>query len=935
MPLVSERWAVLRLESLTPLTVVEYRDHSGTPRVLASPPYGPPGLPEPGWLVDRVRELGSRRSPRTGRPPIFLDAHPSLAALDLEAFFAPVLSTAAGPTGVAPASVRLTRAEWLPRRPFTLPLRVAAVGAEGADWFTELLQQSWMQGEDVRRYGLDLHIAARDVEPLLHVVGPHVVVTDQPAPVLELAAALAEPGRPRVVIWVDPTLDSPAPTRPPADVPGVSLLRVSALGSGALARFFTALVREFTHDLPLHEMAESAASEAVLRTRLTADPYSLQSLRLMEALGELQREGRRWETLLPALPDTPVSAWIADSRGVGDFLGESHGFVPMAGMRGRFDVARAAWKAARDQARATLRAVREMRVREPARAVHVALERLETGRYLSGLDDRSSLQAGAAYQVRLHIGVRLPDSLVEIDTPIDPLLGPPDEEAGHHLEVAIQGKDFEVLSERAVPLFLPREGSSEPVYFEVSAPERVGAAQLRLCVYHRNHLVQSFLLDAKIDEYECPHPERILTVRLELSRSENFGTLDALGARALSIGLNHSIGGATHELILKADGSSGEVSLPAVTFEDPAKEIRRLLEQAARDPLSPALGRDYPLLARGAPVPADVAATIRGLAGWGRKLYRAFFHRAALPGSKLRPHLVALSGSQAQRIQVIRFEYKDAFPWPLLYDWDLPGDPGASVCLGWQTDATGNAARCSHEAGCGLYCVRGFWGVRHHVEELIAQPGGAVTRVTPPAQGQPVRLVADAGLPESVPLGTDLTGDLGAADIATGPVQTVPLLDLLFQKPDYRPALLILLGHHERQLRAPQPDVSRIRIDSAPQWLTDEDVSSRAEKEQTAWDQPRPVVLLAACSSATTGIDTLTDFVTAWTVSGASAIVGTECVVGSKLAATFSRRFANRVWKKKDPLGKAMTTIRADLLAEGNPLAFLFHAVGDVDLVLR
>jgi hypothetical protein len=198
-----------------------------------------------------------------------------------------------------------------------------------------------------------------------------------------------------------------------------------------------------------------------------------------------------------------------------------------------------------------------------------------------------------------------------------------------------------------------------------------------------------------------------------------------------------------------------------------------------------------------------------------------------------------------------------------------------------------------------------------------------------------VRLVADAALVESATLGADLAADLGATNVATGPVQTASLLDLLFQAPDQRPALLILLGHHERQLRAPLPDVSRIRIDSAPQWLTDEDVSVQAQKKPAAWDQPRAVVLLAACSSATTGIDALTDFVTAWTVSGASGIVGTECIVGSKLAATFSRRFAEGMWKHKRPLGQVMTTIRANLLAEGNPLAFLFHAVGDIDLVLH
>jgi len=57
--------------------------------------------------------------------------------------------------------------------------------------------------------------------------------------------------------------------------------------------------------------------------------------------------------------------------------------------------------------------------------------------------------------------------------------------------------------------------------------------------------------------------------------------------------------------------------------------------------------------------------------------------------------------------------------------------------------------------------------------------------------------------------------------------------------------------------------------------------------------------------------------------------------VGSNLAADFARRFSRRIWSGKENLGSAMTEIRAELLAEGNPLAFLFHAIGDVDLNLR
>jgi hypothetical protein len=928
LPLVSERWAILRLESLTPLTVVEYRDHrGGLPRLSGGPPGLAPVLPDAMGLAALLAELGQGRSPRTGRPPVFLDAHPSLAALDLDGFFSPALS--------GQPSARLTGAEWLPRSPFTLPLRVVAVGEEADGWVAELLEQSWFQGEEVRRHGLDLHVAPRDVEPLIHAVRPHVVVTGDPTAALGVASALPEPHRPRLILWIDPTLASPAPAAPPADVAGVALLRVGAAEPILVGRIVTTVFTEFAHDLPLHEIADNARGVTPGSIRLTADPFSLQSLRLSEALQQLRREGRRWEMLLPAPPPGMAQPWIAQSREAVTFLGESHGFAPMARTRAALDTARAGFEVARVQALATRQAIREMRVRPPVRAVQVALERLETSPYLEAMEPSSSLAAGTAYQVRVHVGMRLPDSLVETDTPIEPLLGPADDEAGHRLEVAIQGKDFQILSERTVPLFLPREGNSEPAYFEVRAPERPGPAELRICVYHRNHLIQSFRLDALVEPSEQPHAnETVLRVRLELSRAENFVDLDELGPRTLSIGLNRAARGGTHDFILKGTGGSDELSLPATTFQQSADELRRVLERAARDPLNPALMRDYPTLAAGAPVTPDVAAIVRELAEWGHALYDAFFDRAARPGGPLRPHLVALRSSGRERIQVIRFEYADAFPWPLLHDWDLPADPAADVCLGWQPDATGAVVRCGHASGAGLYCVRGFWGVRHRVEELIQERGGSVTAVSPPAQGPPVRLVADAGLPESASLAGDLAADLGA-DLATGPVQAATLLDLLFQKPDERPALLILLGHHDRQVRPGGRGVSRIQIDSPLGWLSETDVRGRAQNEPAAWSQPRSAILLMACSSANTGIETLTDFVTAWTVSGASAIVGTECVIGSKLAAAFARSFARLAWKTKVSLGEAMADIRADLLAHGNPLAFLFHAIGDVDLVLQ
>ena len=92
--------------------------------------------------------------------------------------------------------------------------------------------------------------------------------------------------------------------------------------------------------------------------------------------------------------------------------------------------------------------------------------------------------------------------------------------------------------------------------------------------------------------------------------------------------------------------------------------------------------------------------------------------------------------------------------------------------------------------------------------------------------------------------------------------------------------------------------------------------------------------LRADCESAVTDVTTMNDFVTAWNGVGAAAVVGTEAVVGSDLAAEFAETVTRELWAGK-PLGKAVTEFRRSLIGRGNPLAFLFHAVGDADLTVQ
>jgi hypothetical protein len=151
-----------------------------------------------------------------------------------------------------------------------------------------------------------------------------------------------------------------------------------------------------------------------------------------------------------------------------------------------------------------------------------------------------------------------------------------------------------------------------------------------------------------------------------------------------------------------------------------------------------------------------------------------------------------------------------------------------------------------------------------------------------------------------------------------------------------------VLGHLETG--APQfanePKGERIVIERQKSWLSQESISNRFNDAAEAWEQPKTLILLMACASATTSIDKVNDFILALNAAGAGAIVGTECVVFPGLACEFAEYLILRLWRRdKDgthvPLARAMTDFRTKLLQSGNPLAFVFRSIGDADLTLQ
>src|SRR4029453_11903996 len=93
-----------------------------------------------------------------------------------------------------------------------------------------------------------------------------------------------------------------------------------------------------------------------------------------------------------------------------------------------------------------------------------------------------------------------------------------------------------------------------------------------------------------------------------------------------------------------------------------------------------------------------------------------------------------------ETIQVVRRHPEFAFPLAVLYDWALPASADAidkaPVCTGATGDGT--PCRCDARAATSV-CVRGFWGVRHVIEEFVREQDAQdhVSDVAPAAGAPP------------------------------------------------------------------------------------------------------------------------------------------------------------------------------------------------------
>jgi hypothetical protein len=442
------------------------------------------------------------------------------------------------------------------------------------------------------------------------------------------------------------------------------------------------------------------------------------------------------------------------------------------------------------------------------------------------------------------------------------------------------------------------------------------------------------LLEAQVAEQEGYSPDA-LQVRLEFSRTARFTNLGELSPRILSIGLNDDPQG-SHTFMLKGGSQAEALRLPEHVLQAQLDRVRSLLDTMTWDtPHTKPRFPDPPA----ATATAEFDHWMRELARAGRELHRGLWTNVSAP---MQDVLRKVRASSDDTIQIVRYATNFLFPWAAMYDFELQrpvvGGPEPDVCHGFtRLDATQTPytcarclAECLHPDKSQTFCVYGFWGIRHQVEQVLHTPfqkQDAITRLRPMrTKAVHVAVGLTEGMLDSLP---DYLAGALPLDSVRAVTSRQELLDLLWSNAD-RPALLLLLGHYETKDIQLQPPGPRVSLPGAD-WLQPGDVTDMVQKRDK-WTEPNPVVVLAACQSAAVDLGTLTNFLNAFADARASAVVGTEATIFEDLALRFAKEVTLAIVSKKHSLGKAILAFRRGLLNDFNPLGFVFTPYGAADL---
>jgi hypothetical protein len=700
-------------------------------------------------------------------------------------------------------------------------------------------------------------------------------------------------------------------------------------------RMISGIVSGIVHDMPLHEVLKTAGRDSNLdlstrqHIRLLTSVEGLENLRLSPLVEQAQGRLREFvrfrnvEGMASSMRTLGLEPHVAESdlsnvsRALhlssiveSDLAASNLTLGPIAESIASLDASDETIRSL-DEAGEQISSNPELLNRvEHSQQRRVSIWVSNGGGSIEGLDSEQGLLHDLEYDLNVGVGIDWANDLVSPEAPaLDPIL-PPTNEDTYPISFAVFSSSATFPAGSSQDLRVGRIGASGPISFTFRTPRRGSRTQIRILCLYRRHLLQAFSFEARLIDA----PDQLfrgpgMKVQMNFSRIDNLTQIDSVFTERMLAVATNSSGGTRHRLMF--DTGDG------IPFDERSLgEIQTL----TRARLAHAFGqqRNENLSS------TDIRTFVTQMAVQGRALWDQCFTYAS---EALKDVLISIASKQDPvTIQHLRIQPSFAFPWPIVYDWSLPYSSAdrnrASICLGI---VNGSQCACGPDS-TGVICARGFWGIRHVIEEFLEddQINAPIDTIAHMPSAPSVLCTLGVVDDSSLALAKQLKQRLGEDFLRLQPSKS--LYESL-RNEGTRPAVLTVIGHLSNKPSDTEPDAPRISVEGSERYMHPKALVD--ERKKGKWVTPyRPVILLLACESGADRLGDITSsFVARLASLGASAVIACEERIDTGLAAYFAEWAIARLGTSGP--GESLRTWRAQLLAESNPCGFLFSCFGN------
>ena len=541
---------------------------------------------------------------------------------------------------------------------------------------------------------------------------------------------------------------------------------------------------------------------------------------------------------------------------------------------------------------------------------------------------------------------------------------------------------------RRASLRLPRYGSSNELKIQIT-PKEAGMRRLRTCIYYRNVLLQSVLLEALVAGEGTEQAskgfeskETLITGRTtDYLATVDFALLDELPQPSLNVFTNHDQHG-THWVGVYSDGDTSAFQLDSGDMRAFDKGV--LTTRAARM-------REIFLEIEGEKHSYKLNATLP-LSDEDLKRREGYLRDLALSGWRLF-HSTFISGSDgssdsdnAERLDNLRNTIQDShiisiarcgpdsgtLPWAATYSnsLDTNKEDQISLCgvfkkqladnkwsgntLVEKHDLLDDPKRCRSLPECPLQtqkrrltvCPFGFWGFLHQVEQPLQQVKPTSVDEEPVELknynfGQTSFLTRTANAPAKLAIGAYP----GIPDVSEHKAEIAALHHTSSLEMDYqddRDQIMSMLtegGQHFYYFYChgdvdEQQKIFRLKLGPSPPGKPGYIESADLDPAEIRWETPNPLFIMNGCETMAVSPDVTHGFLNTLKRLGASGIIGTEEKVWTQLARPFGVQLLKHLLNGMS-VGEAFLEVRKTLLRQYNPLGLMYSYYSPATLHLH